>query len=131
MRGQLERFFREMNEWNSPSSQAKERSEKKTPHQPSHDNERAPTRVGGEFTAATWTSSLQRFLSRLRALGLIDPVPSHAARLRAPHFHGRSLALIPRLKHLGLNALVVERNERIGDNWRKRYSALCLHDPVC
>ncbi|KAF8843041.1 FAD/NAD(P)-binding domain-containing protein [Paxillus ammoniavirescens] len=35
-----------------------------------------------------------------------------------------------RLKMLGLNALVVERNERIGDNWRKRYAALCLHDPV-
>ncbi|EIW83191.1 FAD/NAD(P)-binding domain-containing protein [Coniophora puteana RWD-64-598 SS2] len=40
------------------------------------------------------------------------------------------LEVAARLKHLGINALVVERNERIGDNWRKRYSALCLHDPV-
>lgn len=32
---------------------------------------------------------------------------------------------------LGINALVVERHQRIGDNWRKRYAALCLHDPIC
>ncbi|KAI9573933.1 FAD/NAD(P)-binding domain-containing protein [Boletus coccyginus] len=31
---------------------------------------------------------------------------------------------------LGINALVVERNQRIGDSWRKRYAALCLHDAV-
>jgi len=41
------------------------------------------------------------------------------------------LDVAARLKMLGLNSLVVEKNERIGDNWRKRYAALCLHDPVC
>jgi hypothetical protein len=41
------------------------------------------------------------------------------------------LEIAARLKMLGVNALVVERNQRIGDNWRKRYAALCLHDPVC
>ena len=41
------------------------------------------------------------------------------------------LDIAARLKMLGINALVVERNQRIGDNWRKRYAALCLHDPVC
>ncbi|KAJ3553779.1 hypothetical protein NP233_g12569 [Leucocoprinus birnbaumii] len=25
---------------------------------------------------------------------------------------------------------VIEKNKRIGDNWRSRYDALCLHDPV-
>ncbi|KAG6374832.1 FAD/NAD(P)-binding domain-containing protein [Boletus reticuloceps] len=40
------------------------------------------------------------------------------------------LDVAARLKMLGVNALVVERNQRIGDNWRKRYAALCLHDPV-
>ncbi|KAF9237573.1 FAD/NAD(P)-binding domain-containing protein [Melanogaster broomeanus] len=40
------------------------------------------------------------------------------------------LDVAARLKMFGLNALVVERNEHIGDNWRKRYAALCLHDPV-
>ncbi|KAH7913178.1 FAD/NAD(P)-binding domain-containing protein [Hygrophoropsis aurantiaca] len=40
------------------------------------------------------------------------------------------LAVAARLKMHGLNALVVEKNERIGDNWRKRYAALCLNGPV-
>ncbi len=26
--------------------------------------------------------------------------------------------------------IIVERNERAGDSWRKRYKSLCLHDPV-
>lgn len=36
-----------------------------------------------------------------------------------------------RLKMLGVPTLVVERQNRIGDQWRYRYEALCLHDPVC
>ncbi|KAH7922234.1 FAD/NAD(P)-binding domain-containing protein [Leucogyrophana mollusca] len=43
--------------------------------------------------------------------------------------HG-GLCAAARLKMLGVNALVVDKNERIGDNWRNRYEALCLHDPV-
>ncbi|KAM3457924.1 hypothetical protein NHJ6243_007610 [Beauveria neobassiana] len=35
-----------------------------------------------------------------------------------------------RLKMLGINALIVDRNQRIGDNWRSRYDQLVLHDPV-
>ena len=41
------------------------------------------------------------------------------------------LGIAARLKVLDIPALVVEKNERIGDNWRTRYEALCLHDPVC
>jgi ketosteroid isomerase-like protein len=41
------------------------------------------------------------------------------------------LELAARLKHLDLPTLVVERYPRVGDQWRKRYEALCLHDPVC
>ncbi|KAI9573920.1 hypothetical protein HD554DRAFT_2035056 [Boletus coccyginus] len=40
------------------------------------------------------------------------------------------LDVVARLKMLGINALVVERNQRVGNNWRERYAALCLHDPV-
>jgi hypothetical protein len=40
------------------------------------------------------------------------------------------LDLAARLKCLGVRTLVVEKNPRIGDNWRNRYDALCLHDPV-
>ena len=38
------------------------------------------------------------------------------------------LELAARLKYLGIKTLVVEREARIGDLWRKRYEALCLHD---
>lgn len=31
---------------------------------------------------------------------------------------------------LGVRALMIDQNERIGDNWRKRYHQLVLHDPV-
>ncbi|ODV95007.1 hypothetical protein PACTADRAFT_81553 [Pachysolen tannophilus NRRL Y-2460] len=40
------------------------------------------------------------------------------------------LSVSARLKVMGLDSLIIERNQRIGDNWRKRYSFLVLHDPV-
>ncbi|MGI8694154.1 MAG: flavin-containing monooxygenase [Geodermatophilaceae bacterium] len=40
------------------------------------------------------------------------------------------LSIAARLGQLGVDTLVVERNERIGDSWRKRYRSLVLHDPV-
>ena len=40
------------------------------------------------------------------------------------------IALGARLKRLGVPALVVEKNARAGDSWRRRYKSLCLHDPV-
>lgn len=41
------------------------------------------------------------------------------------------LDVAARLKCLGIKSVVIEKNKRIGDNWRNRYDALCLHDPVC
>ena len=41
------------------------------------------------------------------------------------------LEIAARLKALDVPSLVLEKNPRIGDNWRNRYEALCLHDPVC
>ncbi|KAG0649042.1 putative oxidoreductase [Hyphodiscus hymeniophilus] len=35
-----------------------------------------------------------------------------------------------RLKMLGVETLVVDREDRVGDNWRLRYHQLVLHDPV-
>ncbi|KAK3937797.1 hypothetical protein QBC46DRAFT_177280 [Diplogelasinospora grovesii] len=35
-----------------------------------------------------------------------------------------------RLKMLGVPTLIIDRNDAIGDNWRKRYHQLVLHDPV-
>ncbi|KAF9522147.1 hypothetical protein CPB83DRAFT_823118 [Crepidotus variabilis] len=40
------------------------------------------------------------------------------------------LEVAARLKALGVDSLIVEKNEKVGDNWRTRYDALCLHDPV-
>ncbi|MEW6634273.1 MAG: NAD(P)/FAD-dependent oxidoreductase [Pseudomonadota bacterium] len=40
------------------------------------------------------------------------------------------IALGARLKQLGVPTIIIERNERPGDSWRKRYKSLCLHDPV-
>ncbi|KAI9878888.1 MAG: hypothetical protein M1830_010244 [Pleopsidium flavum] len=40
------------------------------------------------------------------------------------------LTAAARLKQLGVENLIVDRNPRIGDNWRKRYHQLVLHDPV-
>ena len=35
-----------------------------------------------------------------------------------------------RLKQLGVDAVIIDRNPRIGDNWRNRYHQLVLHDSV-
>lgn len=40
------------------------------------------------------------------------------------------IALGARLRQLGVPALVVDKHDRPGDQWRKRYKSLCLHDPV-
>jgi cation diffusion facilitator CzcD-associated flavoprotein CzcO len=63
-------------------------------------------------------------------------------RLRAQRFEDRDpevlivggghagLGLAARLAQLGVDALVVERNARLGDNWRSRYHSLTLHNEV-
>jgi cation diffusion facilitator CzcD-associated flavoprotein CzcO len=40
------------------------------------------------------------------------------------------LAIAARLKQLDIDTLIVDRGLRIGDNWRKRYHALTLHNQV-
>ncbi|WP_407178286.1 flavin-containing monooxygenase [Bradyrhizobium sp. STM 3562] len=40
------------------------------------------------------------------------------------------LAIAARLKQLKVDALIVDRWPRIGDNWRRRYHALTLHNQV-
>ena len=38
------------------------------------------------------------------------------------------LGIAARLTALGIDTLIVEKHERIGDNWRKRYHSLTLHN---
>jgi putative flavoprotein involved in K+ transport len=40
------------------------------------------------------------------------------------------LTIAARLTQLGIDTLIADREERIGDNWRKRYHALTLHNQV-
>ncbi|KAK4613299.1 putative indole-3-pyruvate monooxygenase [Fulvia fulva] len=35
-----------------------------------------------------------------------------------------------RLKMLGVDTLAIDTNDRVGENWRRRYHSLVLHDPV-
>jgi putative flavoprotein involved in K+ transport len=40
------------------------------------------------------------------------------------------IALGARLRQLDVPTIIVEKNPRPGDSWRRRYKSLCLHDPV-
>lgn len=40
------------------------------------------------------------------------------------------IALGARLRQLGVPAVVLDKHDRPGDQWRSRYKSLCLHDPV-
>lgn len=40
------------------------------------------------------------------------------------------LTVAARLKCFGVDSLIVEKNPRVGDNWRNRYKFLVLHDPI-
>ena len=40
------------------------------------------------------------------------------------------LSIAARLQQLGVDTLIVDRHARIGDNWRKRYHSLTLHNEV-
>jgi putative flavoprotein involved in K+ transport len=40
------------------------------------------------------------------------------------------IGLGARLRKLGVPTIIIEKNKRAGDSWRKRYKSLVLHDPV-
>jgi putative flavoprotein involved in K+ transport len=40
------------------------------------------------------------------------------------------IGLGARLRQLGVPTIIVDKHPRPGDQWRKRYKSLCLHDPV-
>ncbi|MDI9847466.1 NAD(P)/FAD-dependent oxidoreductase [Rhodoblastus sp. 17X3] len=40
------------------------------------------------------------------------------------------IALAARLRQLDVPTIVIDKHARPGDQWRKRYKSLCLHDPV-
>jgi putative flavoprotein involved in K+ transport len=40
------------------------------------------------------------------------------------------IALGARLRRLGVPTIIIDKNPKPGDSWRRRYKSLCLHDPV-
>jgi len=97
------------------------------------------------LTIYTNLQSLNDYPEKVGALR--SPLPSHGKwvdqRQKEIEFEGiepyvlivgggqSGLDLAARLKFLSVPTLIVERSPRVGDQWRNRYQALCLHDPVC
>ncbi|CAK7233319.1 hypothetical protein SBRCBS47491_008568 [Sporothrix bragantina] len=109
----------------------------------------------GEWKAYAVYTTLQELrafpepLNERRPYGTIDRMPGGLAqgtwaerRVRQQNFDdGEPQVLVigagqaglnvsARLQQLGLSVLVVDKNNRIGDNWRNRYRTLVTHDPA-
>ncbi|KAF8134306.1 hypothetical protein EV363DRAFT_1257346 [Boletus edulis] len=63
---------------------------------------------------------------RRREVDLVDSDPT-AIVIGAGH---TGLEIAARLKYLGVPHLVIDKKARVGDSWRDRYKALCLHDTI-
>ena len=92
-----------------------------------HEERKGPTRVlgavhGSDPDTRSWA---ERKLDEDRALGY-----SEQPYILVIGGGQGGIALGARLRQLGVPAIVVDKHERPGDQWRKRYKSLCLHDPV-
>ena len=73
-----------------------------------------------DFGAENWTDRL----ARQRAFADRDPAVLVVGGGQA------GLCIAARLQQLGVDTLIVDRHVRVGDNWRKRYHSLTLHNEV-
>ena len=73
-----------------------------------------------DFGAENWADRL----ARQRAFADRDPAVLVVGGGQA------GLSIAARLQQLGIDTLIVDRHARIGDNWRKRYHSLTLHNEV-
>ncbi len=73
-----------------------------------------------DFGAENWSDRL----ARQRAFADRDPAVLVVGGGQA------GLSIAARLKQHGIDTLIVDRHERVGDNWRKRYHSLTLHNEV-
>ena len=72
-----------------------------------------------------------RLFTSLEDMGIADPISEEAEPQVIVIGSGQSgLALGARLADQGVPYLIVEQNDRVGDNWRHRYDSLVLHDPA-
>ena len=82
-------------------------------------------RAGGDAFSREWGGeNWQDFRNRQRAYEDRDPAVLVVGGGQA------GLGVAARLTHLGVDTLIVDKHERIGDNWRKRYHSLTLHNEV-
>ena len=72
-----------------------------------------------------------RLFTSLQDMGAAAPISAGTEPQILVIGGGQSgLALGARLADQGVPYLIVEQNERVGDNWRHRYDSLVLHDPA-
>ncbi|KAE9407970.1 FAD/NAD(P)-binding domain-containing protein [Gymnopus androsaceus JB14] len=102
----------------------------------------------GEFKAHTVLTTLSALkghpeqIGRLRDQEHLDGYLWTAQRSREIEFADKDptvvivgggqsgLAIAARLKVLGISALIIEKEKRVGDTWRNRYDSLTTHDPI-
>ncbi|OQE40946.1 hypothetical protein PENCOP_c005G05848 [Penicillium coprophilum] len=101
------------------------------------------------YTALQELSSALEPLSKRRAAGTTESMPGGLAggtwierRNRQKEFLDEEPATLvvgagqaglnmgARLQSLGVSCLIVDKSERVGDNWRTRYRTLVTHDPA-
>lgn len=90
-----------------------------------HPERLSAARAGGdafarEFGGANW----QDHRDRARAYADREPAVVVIGAGQA------GLAIAARLNALGVDTLLIEKNRRVGDNWRSRYHSLTLHNEV-
>ncbi|KAG7091576.1 hypothetical protein E1B28_010598 [Marasmius oreades] len=96
------------------------------------------------YTMFTCLDQLDPFVEKVGSNRPITPVfePWNEFRRKQVEFEDREpdvlivgagqtgLEVAARMKQLDIDALVIEKNRRIGDNWRNRYDTLTLHDTI-
>jgi cation diffusion facilitator CzcD-associated flavoprotein CzcO len=112
-----------------------------------------PVPGSGQVLAWTLMTSLDQLTGFEEPIGSRRPVlTSHARDFGGPNWLDRrkaealyddnepevvivgagqaGLAVAARLRQLGVGTLIVDREARVGDNWRRRYHGLVLHNEV-
>ena len=90
--------------------------------EPAHDRRARGVHHGASRDRATWAESRAREAAEL----------GYTVQPEVLIIGGGQggIALGARLRQLGVPAIIIERGERPGDSWRRRYKSLALHDPV-
>src|ERR1700722_12448015 len=84
--------------------------------------------LAGTPKALTLLSSLQRLINvEARPTTRAATVDPEVLIIGAGH---AGLSLAARLTEMGISTVITERNQKVGDNWRNRYSSLRLHNQL-